>query len=76
MIMGMRSGVSRQHGFTPLGIMVIVAIISMLAAISIPMYRKITLSLEKTMLLNDIMDYSDAFDQYYFINSKWPQKQD
>lgn len=52
--------------------MIVVAIIALLASMALPIFRKVTLSTQRIELLNDVMEYSDAFNQYYFYNGTWP----
>jgi len=61
-----------KRGFTLVEIMVVIGIIGMITAIAIPVYRKITLKAQRSELLSEVMDYSDAFNNYNFINGTWP----
>ncbi len=63
---------SAKRGFTLLEIMVVVGIIAMIAAIAIPVYRKVTLETQNIKMINDVIDYSDAFNSYNFLNGTWP----
>ncbi len=61
-----------KRGFTLVEIMVVIGVIGLIAAMAIPIYRKVTLKTQRTELINDIMTYSDAFNSYYFLNGTWP----
>jgi len=63
---------STKKGFTLLEIMVVVAIISLLGAMAIPVYRKVTLKTQNMKLISEVLDYSDAFNSYNFLNGTWP----
>ena len=52
--------------------MVVIGIISMIGVMAIPIYRKITLEASNMQLINDVIKFSDAFNNYYFLNGKWP----
>ena len=67
-----RPSTKRKRGFTLLEIMVVVAIISLIGAMAIPIYRKVTLKTQNMKLISEVLDYSDAFNSYYFLNGTWP----
>lgn len=76
MMQGLLISFSRkQHGtraFTLVEVMVVVVIIGLLAAMSLPTYRHITLRSKATALVNDLRAYSTALVTYNLQNGHWP----
>ncbi len=65
----------RKHGvraFTLVEVMVVVVIIGLLAAMSLPTYRHITMRSKTTALVNDLRAYSTALVTYNLQNGHWP----
>jgi len=56
--------------------MVVVVIIGLLAAMSLPAYRHITIRSKSTAVENDLRAFSTAFITYNLQNGKWPADED
>jgi type II secretion system protein G len=67
---------SRARGFTLVEVMVVVVIIGLLAAMSLPTYRHITIRSKATAVENDLRAFSTAFITYNLQNGKWPGDED
>ena len=62
----------RVLGFTLVEVMVVVVIIGLLAAMSLPAYRRITMRSKTAAVVSDLRSYSTAFITYSLQNGRYP----
>jgi prepilin-type N-terminal cleavage/methylation domain-containing protein len=61
----------RNRAFTLVEIAVVILVIGLLTAMTLPAYRKITLKSKATAVTKDLRTFSDAFVSNNLQNSKW-----
>ena len=62
----------KEKGFTLIELLIVIAIIGILAAIAIPMYRAQTLKAKLTEVTNSMSTVASAVGAYYQENQGWP----
>ena len=61
-----------QRAFTLIEIAVVVVILGILIALTLPGYRRVNLKTRATAVMNDFRTFSGAFSAFNLQNSRWP----
>lgn len=62
----------RAKGFTLLELLIIVAVVSVLAAIAIPLYNNVRVEASDTVAKSDLRNAMTALDLYFIDNPNYP----
>ena len=68
----MPTGRTREHGFTLLELITVVAVIGILVSIALPNYRVALMQSREAVLKEDLYRFRDLIDQYYADKGKYP----
>jgi len=63
----------RRSGYTLIELIIVMAIVSVLLAIAVPIYQKSLLRTKETLLKNNIFTLRQVIDEYTFDKQKAPQ---
>lgn len=66
----------REHGFTMIELMVVMALIAILATIGMAQYRSSVIYSRESVLKEDLFRLRDAIDQYYADKGQYPSTLD
>lgn len=71
-----RLGSEKRAGYTLIELIIVMAIISVLVAIAVPMYQKSLLRTKESLLKNNLFTLRTVIDEYTFDKQKAPQTLD
>src|SRR5450830_25791 len=71
-----RQSAIRQRGFTLVELLIVISLISILAAMGLVQYRNSVVSAKESVLVTDLFRMRDAIDQYYADKGKYPSSLD
>jgi general secretion pathway protein G len=69
---GVASG-AKKRGYTLIELMIVMAIISILVSIAVPLYQKALLRTKESLLKNNLFTLRTVIDEYTFDKKKAPQ---
>jgi general secretion pathway protein G len=69
-------GKARERGFTLVELLVVISMISILAAMGVVQYRNSVQRTKETILKKDLFEIRDVIDQYYADKGKYPSSLD
>ena len=72
----MRTGLRREGGFTLVELLVVIAMITILAAMAVVQYRNSVQRTQEATLKTNLFRMRDAIDQYYADKGKYPSSLD
>ena len=64
---------SKRSGYTLIEMMIVMAIISILVAIAVPLYQKALIRTKESLLKNNLFTLRTVIDEYTFDKKKAPQ---
>jgi general secretion pathway protein G len=70
------SPLTRERGFTLVELLIVISLISILAAMGLVQYRNSVVSTKEAVLQTDLFRMRDAIDQYYADKGKYPSSLD
>src|SRR6266850_6834815 len=70
------SALTREPGFTLVELLIVISLISILAAMGLVQYRNSVTSTKESVLRTDLFRMRDAIDQYYADKGKYPSTLD
>jgi type IV pilus assembly protein PilA len=62
----------RQEGFTLIELMIVVAILAILAAVSIPLFRSYIKKADNASAISDLRNIRTLMESYYADNKEYP----
>jgi len=65
---------SRRRGFTLIEIMIVMAIVSILVSIAVPMYQKAILRTKESLLHSNLFTLRTVIDEYTYDKQKAPSR--
>jgi len=68
-----RCSVSRRRGFTLIEIMIVMAIVTILVSIAVPLYQKSIIRAKESVLRNNLFTMRTVIDEYTYDKQKAPQ---
>ena len=66
-------GLDRRRGYTIIELIIVMAIISILVAIAVPLYQKSLMRTKESLLKNNLFTLRTVIDEYTFDKQKAPQ---
>jgi general secretion pathway protein G len=69
----MTSSRYNNRGFTLIELLIVITIISILASIAVPSYKRSTIKARETVLMEDLYQMRRAIDAYFADRAKYPE---
>lgn len=69
----MTSSQYNNRGFTLIELLIVITIVSILASIAVPSYKRSTIKARETVLMEDLYQMRRAIDAYFADRAKYPE---